>query len=57
MRRQHRLRLGIAEADVELDHPRALLGEHQSAVEDAVERRPARPHQIDDRLVHEQRER
>ena len=49
--RQQRLRLGVAEAHVELDHPRAVGGQHQAGVEDAVKRRPARAHPVDDRLV------
>ena len=39
--RQDRLRLGIAEADVELEHLRAVGGQHQPGVEDAVERHAA----------------
>ena len=38
---EDRLRLGIAEAAVELDHVRAVLGEHEPGVEAAGERRPA----------------
>ena len=38
---QDGLRLGIAEADVELEQPRALVGEHQAGVEDAAEGDPA----------------
>ena len=45
--RQHDLRLGIAEAAVELDHLGAVGGEHQPAVEEADEtacpRRPCPP--------------
>ena len=50
--RQHDLRLGIAEADVELEHLRAPSGaEHQARVEDAVERRAAARELVDDGLV------
>ena len=53
--RQQRLRLGVAEADVELDHLRPVRGQHQAAVEDAVKRRAALAHQVDDRLVDRRR--
>ena len=49
--RQHRLRLGIAEAHVELEHLRPRGGQHQPGVEDAVERRAAARQLVDDRLV------
>jgi hypothetical protein len=49
--RQQCLRLRVAEADVELDHARTVGGQHQAAVEDAVKRRAAVAHQLDDRLV------
>ena len=49
--RQHGLRLGVAEAHVELEHLRAVGGQHQPGVEDAVERRAARAQLVDDRLV------
>ncbi len=49
---EHRLGLGVAEAHVELEHARAVGGEHQPRVEHAVERRPALAHQVHDRLVH-----
>ena len=39
--RQHRLRLGVAEAAVELEHLGPGGGQHQPGVEDAVEGRPA----------------
>ena len=35
---QERLRLGVAEAGVELEHPRPVGGQHQAGVEDADER-------------------
>ena len=50
--RQHDLRLGIAEAHVELEHLRAVRAEHQPGVEDAVERRAAARELVDHRLVH-----
>ena len=37
--RQDRLRLRVAEAAVELEHARAIVGEHQAGVEQARERR------------------
>ena len=41
--RQHGLRLGVAEADVELEHPRPLRPDHQPGVEDAGKGDPAPP--------------
>ena len=49
--RQHRLRLGVAEAGVELEHLRALGADHQAGVEDAVEGDAAGGHRRDDRAV------
>jgi hypothetical protein len=51
--RQHRLGLGIAEADVELDHPGPVGADHQARVEHAVEGSAAARHRRDDRPVHE----
>ena len=41
MQRQHDLRFGIAEPHVELDHLRAVGGQHQADVEEAAERWPS----------------
>src|SRR5438105_2795253 len=49
--RDDRLRLGIAEAAVELQHPRPVVGEHQAGVEDADERRPALRELVEHRPV------
>ena len=50
--RQDRLRLGIAQADVELEQPRPLRGQHQPGVEEAAQGCPARGHQCQHRPVH-----
>ena len=49
--RQDGLGLGVAEADVELEHARAVGGEHEPGVEDPVERGAAAAQLVDDRLV------
>ena len=49
--RQHGLGLRVAEAHVELEHLRAVRGQHQAGVEDAVERRAAARQLVEDRLV------
>ena len=41
---QQRLGLGVAEAGVELQHPRSVGGHHQPGIEDARERRAAAGH-------------
>ena len=48
--RQHDLRLGVAEAGVELDDPRAARGDREADVEQAGERRAAPAHLVDRRL-------
>ena len=48
--RQHRLRLGIAEAAVELEQPRAVGGEHQPGVEHADVRRAGGGEVVEHRL-------
>ena len=54
--RQHGLRLGVAEAAVELEHLRPVGGHHQPRVEHAVVRRAAPSQLVDDRLVHRARQ-
>ena len=49
--RQHGLRLGVAEAHVELEHARPVGGEHQPGVQAAVEGRAAVAQLVDHRLV------
>ena len=56
--RQQHLRLGIAEADVELDDLGAVGRQHQADVEEAAERRAVGLHRVDHRiddLVHHPR--
>ena len=50
--REDRLRLGIAEAAVELKDLGAVLGEHEAGVEDAVVGRPAARELVHDGLEH-----
>ena len=50
--REQRLRLGIAEAAVELDHAQPVLGPHQPRVEEALERRAAAGELAEHRQVH-----
>ncbi len=49
---QQRLRLGIAEAAVELDHPQPVVRSHQSRVEESLERRAALHELAEHRQVH-----
>ena len=49
---QQRLRLGIAEAAVELDHAQPVLRSHQSRVEEPLERRAALRELAEHRQVH-----
>ena len=48
--RQHGLRLGVAEAAVELDQPRTVGGQHQPGVQHADVRRAGGGEVVDDRL-------
>ena len=48
--RQQRLRLGVAEAAVELDHPDAARRERQAGVQQSAERRTAAAQLVDGRL-------
>ena len=50
--RQHGLRLGVAEARVELEHLGPARGHHQAGVQDAAEGSAALLEAVDDRLVH-----
>jgi len=49
--RQERLRLGVAESRVELEHVDAVVGQHQAGEETADERRPTACELDDDRLM------
>ena len=49
--RQEGLRLRIAEARIELEHPRAVIGQHQAREEAADEGRPSIGELVDDGLV------
>ena len=50
--RQERLGLRVAEAGVELDHPRAARGQREAGVEQPGERRAAAGQLVDGRLQH-----
>ena len=56
IRDRHDLRLGIAEADVELDHLGTVRGQHESDVKESAERIPSaaipRNHRVDDLAHH-----
>ena len=49
---QHRLCFGVAEADVEFQHARALIGDHDAGIEAALERPLFDIHEVDRRNQH-----